>query len=58
MNILELLDDLFLRAAEADEPIEQNFIRKHALELKAQGVENVSARLFSNPSGRLWFARE
>ncbi|MDV3347256.1 magnesium chelatase subunit H [Leptothoe sp. LEGE 181152] len=51
VNIIELLDDLFLRAAEADEPPEQNFIRKHALELKAQGVENVSARLFSNPAG-------
>ncbi|MBC5796813.1 magnesium chelatase subunit H [Sphaerospermopsis sp. LEGE 00249] len=51
VNIIELLDDLFLRAAEVDEPEEQNFIRKHALELKAQGVENSSARLFSNPSG-------
>ncbi|MEM9976159.1 MAG: magnesium chelatase subunit H [Cyanobacteria bacterium P01_D01_bin.2] len=51
VNIIELLDDLFLRATEADEPIEQNFIRKHALALKAQGVENVSARLFSNPAG-------
>ncbi|MEO0434930.1 MAG: magnesium chelatase subunit H [Cyanobacteria bacterium J06656_5] len=51
VNIIELLDDLFLRAAEADEPIEQNFIRKHALALKAQGVDNVSARLFSNPAG-------
>ncbi|MEO1400141.1 MAG: magnesium chelatase subunit H [Cyanobacteria bacterium J06635_1] len=51
VNILELLDDLFLRAAEADEPVEQNFIRKHALALKAQGVENASARLFSNPAG-------
>lgn len=51
VNIIELLDDLFLRAAEADEPVEQNFIRKHALELKAQGVDNVSARLFSNPAG-------
>ncbi|MDJ0705044.1 MAG: magnesium chelatase subunit H [Leptolyngbyaceae cyanobacterium MO_188.B28] len=51
VNIIELLDDLFLRAAEADEPEEQNFIRKHALALKAQGVENISARLFSNPSG-------
>jgi magnesium chelatase subunit H len=50
-NILELLDDLFARAAAADEPIEQNFIRKHALELQAQGVENPSARLFSNPAG-------
>jgi magnesium chelatase subunit H len=51
VNILELLDDLFQRAAAADEPIEQNFIRKHALELQAQGIQNPSARLFSNPSG-------
>ncbi|MBK1986319.1 magnesium chelatase subunit H [Sphaerospermopsis aphanizomenoides BCCUSP55] len=51
VNIIELLDDLFRRAADADEPEEQNFIKKHALELKAQGVENASARLFSNPSG-------
>jgi magnesium chelatase subunit H len=51
VNIIELLDDLFLRAAEAEEPEEQNFIRKHALALKAQGVENTSARLFSNPAG-------
>ena len=50
-NILELLDDLFQRAAAADEPIEQNFIRKHVLALQDQGVENASARLFSNPSG-------
>jgi len=51
VNIIELLDDLFQRAATADEPIEQNFIRKHALELEKQGIENASARLFSNPSG-------
>ncbi|MBD2303151.1 magnesium chelatase subunit H [Nostoc sp. FACHB-190] len=51
VNIIELLDDLFFRAAEADESEEQNFIRKHALALKAQGVENASARLFSNPAG-------
>jgi magnesium chelatase subunit H len=51
VNIIELLDDLFHRAAEADEPEEQNFIRKHALALKAQGIENTSARLFSNPAG-------
>jgi magnesium chelatase subunit H len=51
VNIIELLDDLFLRAAEADEPEEQNYIRKHALALKSQGIENVSARLFSNPAG-------
>ncbi|PAX52828.1 magnesium chelatase subunit H [Brunnivagina elsteri] len=51
VNIIELLDDLFQRAADADELEEENFIRKHALALKAQGVENASARLFSNPSG-------
>ncbi|MBD2098431.1 magnesium chelatase subunit H [Trichocoleus sp. FACHB-591] len=51
VNIIELLDDLFRRAAEADEPEDQNFIRKHAIALQAQGVENASARLFSNPAG-------
>ncbi|MGF2036617.1 MAG: magnesium chelatase subunit H [Nostoc sp. CmiVER01] len=51
VNIIELLDDLFQRAADADEPDDQNFIRRHALVLKAQGVENASARLFSNPAG-------
>ncbi|MFN6563677.1 MAG: magnesium chelatase subunit H [Nostoc sp. ChiSLP01] len=51
VNIIELLDDLFQRAADVDEPEDKNFIRKHALVLKAQGVENASARLFSNPAG-------
>ncbi|MEA5556725.1 magnesium chelatase subunit H [Nodularia spumigena] len=51
VNIIELLDDLFQRAADADEPEDENFIRKHALALQAQGVENSSARLFSNPAG-------
>ncbi len=51
VNILELLDDLFQRAALADEPEDLNFIRKHTQELKSQGIENASARLFSNPAG-------
>ena len=51
VNIIELLDDLFQRAAEADESAEDNFIRKHYLALKEQGVDNASARLFSNPAG-------
>ncbi|WP_375493418.1 magnesium chelatase subunit H [uncultured Nostoc sp.] len=51
VNIIELLDDLFQRAADADESEDQNFVRRHALALKAQGVENASARLFSNPAG-------
>lgn len=51
VNIIELLDDLFSRAAAVEEPEEQNFIRKHALLLESQGIKNASARLFSNPSG-------
>ena len=51
VNIIELLDDLFQRAADLDEPLDKNFIRKHALELKQKGVGNTSARLFSNPAG-------
>ena len=51
VNIIELLDDLFQRAAIAEESPEDNFIRKHYLALKGQGIENASARLFSNPAG-------
>ncbi len=51
INIIELLDDLFQRAATIEESTENNFIRKHYLELQQKGVENASARLFSNPSG-------
>ena len=51
-NIVDLLDDMFERAAVADEPIELNFIKKHAQELIASGVsERAAARLFSNPPG-------
>jgi magnesium chelatase subunit H len=51
VNIIELLDDLFVRAADADELESENFIRKHALILQTKGVQNYSARLFSNPAG-------
>lgn len=51
VNIIELLDDLFQRAAALDEPADQNFIRKHAIALQTQGVDNPTARLFSNPAG-------
>ena len=51
VNIIELLDDLFQRAAETHESAEDNFIRKHYLALKEQGIDNASARLFSNPAG-------
>jgi hypothetical protein len=50
-NVVDLLDDMFERAAQAvDEPIEMNFIKKHALELSAEGVvDRTAARLFCNP---------
>jgi magnesium chelatase subunit H len=51
VNIIELLDDLFQRCAIAEEPEDQNFIRKHYLTLQKQGIANPSARLFSNPAG-------
>ena len=51
VNIIELLDDLFQRCAIAEEPADQNFIRKHYLTLQEQGIANPSARLFSNPAG-------
>jgi magnesium chelatase subunit H len=51
VNIIELLDDLFARAAIADEPEAQNYIRKHSQALENQGIDNSSARLFSNPAG-------
>jgi magnesium chelatase subunit H len=51
VNIIELLDDLFQRAAELDESEDKNFIRKHMLQLRSQGISNPSARLFSNPAG-------
>jgi magnesium chelatase subunit H len=51
-NVVELLDDLFARAAAADEPDELNYIRKHARQLEAKGVTaGATARLFSNPAG-------
>lgn len=50
-NVLDLLDDLFKRAAEADEPLDMNYIKQHAQDMQGNGLENPTARLFSNPSG-------
>ena len=50
-NVVELLDALFEAAAEADEPVERNYIRKHSLSMRERGVERVSSRLFCNPAG-------
>ena len=50
-NVVDLLDDMFARAADADEPPERNYIRKHALAIAATGAARPAARLFSNPAG-------
>lgn len=51
-NVVDLLDDMFERAASADEPESMNFIKKHSNQLKAEGTtERTAARLFSNPPG-------
>uniref|UniRef100_A0A7S0W095 CobN/magnesium chelatase domain-containing protein n=1 Tax=Hemiselmis tepida TaxID=464990 RepID=A0A7S0W095_9CRYP len=52
-NVVELLDDVLRRAAEADEPPEMNFVRKHALALLDEGedFDGATARIFSNPPG-------
>ncbi len=34
-----------------EESENDNYIRKHYLTLKSQGIDNASARLFSNPAG-------
>mmetsp|Transcript_1572 Transcript_1572/g.5385 ORF Transcript_1572/g.5385 Transcript_1572/m.5385 type:complete len:1547 (-) Transcript_1572:1607-6247(-) len=50
-NVVDLLDDLFQRAAAADEPAALNMIKKHAGALSEQGITNGTARIFSNPPG-------
>jgi len=50
-NVVDLLDDMFERCAIANEPVEMNFVKKHALALSNDGVERPAARLFSNPPG-------
>ena len=50
-NIVDLLDDMFERAASAAEPESMNYIKKHAVALVKDGVERPAARLFSNPPG-------
>jgi len=53
-NQTRLLADAAWLAASADEPLEQNFVRKHALEYQAQNgcdFETAALRVFSNASG-------
>jgi len=49
-NIIELPDDLFQRAADAEEPEDQNFIRKHTLRCGVRNRE-LSCSVVSNPAG-------
>eukprot|EP00741_Cyanophora_paradoxa_P011184 tig00020554_g10804.t1 len=54
VNQMQLLDKAVKMAAEADEPLEMNFVRKHALEQAEElncSVRDAATRVFSNASG-------
>jgi magnesium chelatase subunit H len=54
INQMNLLDQAVKLAAEADEPIEMNYVRKHALEQAKElgiGLRQAATRIFSNASG-------
>lgn len=54
VNQMSLLDQGIKMAAEADEPLEMNFVRKHALkQSKGMGINlrQAATRVFSNASG-------
>ncbi|MUG92941.1 magnesium chelatase subunit H [Scytonema sp. UIC 10036] len=54
INQMNLLDQAVKMAAEADEPVEMNFIRKHALEQAEEmgiNLRQAATRIFSNASG-------
>ncbi|MGD1861220.1 MAG: magnesium chelatase subunit H [Leptolyngbyaceae cyanobacterium] len=54
INQMALLDRAVKMAAEADEPLEMNFVRKHALEQMAEmdcDLRTAATRIFSNASG-------
>ena len=54
INQMALIDQAVKMAAEADEPLEQNFVRKHALEqAEKEGttLRDAACRVFSNASG-------
>ncbi len=51
---LDLLDRAFRLAALADEPLDQNFVRKHSLAMATEleiSPEDAAHRIFSNPPG-------
>ena len=54
INQMALIDQAVKLAAEADEPLDMNFVRKHSLEqAKEQGktIREAASRVFSNASG-------
>ncbi|KGG15223.1 MULTISPECIES: magnesium chelatase subunit H [unclassified Prochlorococcus] len=54
INQMALIDQAVKMAAEAEEPIEENFVRKHSLaQSEAEGISirEASCRVFSNSSG-------
>jgi magnesium chelatase subunit H len=54
INQMALIDQAVKLAAEADEPLEANFVRKHSLEQaekEGTSIREASARVFSNASG-------
>lgn len=54
INQMNLMDRGIKMAAEADEPLDQNFVRKHALKQAEEmniSVREASARVFSNSAG-------
>jgi len=54
INQMNLMDRGIKMAAEADEPLEQNFVRKHAMEQAEElniSLREASARVFSNSAG-------
>merc|ERR1719297_416572 len=54
INQMNLMDRGIKMAAEADEPVEQNFVRKHAIEQAEElnvSVREAAARVFSNSAG-------
>jgi magnesium chelatase subunit H len=54
INQMNLLDQAVKMAAEADEPVEMNFVRKHAMQQAADmgiNLRQAATRVFSNASG-------
>ncbi|OKH19736.1 magnesium chelatase subunit H [[Limnothrix rosea] IAM M-220] len=54
INQMNLLDQAVKMAAEADEPLEMNFVRKHAQEQAEEmgiNIRQAATRIFSNASG-------